>query len=232
MNIRNKKQRWKRWLEKDLFPEIRYLIKLKTVYKKLEDIFVGSKKYPEKSYFYWYLGQVHSATAITGLYRLIDKRKDVVSLINLLGDVKVYPELVSRRAYTRLANIPRNDIAFTDEKKRLNKEFTQRAGNGLYINPSIINKDIKQIESLSKIIKKIRHKFIGHHAYNQRRYRTKPTFKQTYDCIDEFEKIFRKYHLLITGGDIKVISNYEKQKIENDLALIFKESNNTKYKVI
>ena len=88
MNVKNKKQRWKRWLEKDLLSEIRYLIKLKIVYKKLEDIFVGSKKYPKKSYFYWYLGQVHSAATIAGLYRLIDKRRDVVSLLRLLIEIK------------------------------------------------------------------------------------------------------------------------------------------------
>ena len=117
MNVRYKKQRWKRWLEKDLLSEIRYLIELKIVYKKLEDIFIGSQEYPEKSDLYWYLGQVHSVSIVTGFYRLIDKRKDVVSLLRLLVEVKKYPELVSRRAYTRLANIPRNDIAFTDEKK-------------------------------------------------------------------------------------------------------------------
>jgi len=34
MNSRNTKQKWKRWLEKDLFPEIRYLIKLRMVFRK------------------------------------------------------------------------------------------------------------------------------------------------------------------------------------------------------
>ena len=225
MNNRNKKQRWKKCLEKDLLPEIRYLIKLKIVYKKLEDIFVGSKKYPEKSYFYWYLGQVHAASIVSGVYRLIDERKDVVSLLRLLVEVYKYPELVSRRAYTRLTrNLYRDQFDYREEKRRLNNEFTDRAGNGQYINPSILNGDIKQIESVSKKIARFRHKFVSHHAYNQKRYRLKPTFKQAHDCVGRLADIFHKYRLLIIGSGTEIIENWEIRKIENDILKIFNAS--------
>lgn len=156
----------------------------------MEDIFVESQIYPEKSYLYWYLGQVHAASIVSGVYRLIDERNDVVSLLRLLIEVKKYPKLVSRRAYTRLIRrLYRDKFDYRFEKCRLNKEFTQRAGNGQYINPLIVNGDIKQIESVSKKITRFRHKFVSHHAYNQKRYRAKPTFRQVHDCIDKLAEI-------------------------------------------
>jgi hypothetical protein len=139
--------------------------------------------------------------------------------------VKKYPELVSRRAYTRLTrNSYRDRFDYREEKRRLNKEFTQRAGNETYINPSIVNKDIKHIESLSKTIEKFRHKFIGHHAYNQKRCRLKPTFKEAHDCIDEFAEILQKYYMLITGNGIEIVADWEIGRIENDILKIFNSS--------
>jgi hypothetical protein len=130
--------------------------------------------------------------------------------------------LVSRRSYTRLTrNLYRDRFGYRFKKRRLNKEFTQKAGNGPYINPLIVKKDIKQIESLSKIIKKFRHKFIGHHAYNQRRYKAKPTFKQSHDGIDKLAEVFEKYFLLITRTGMTVVNDLEKDDIENDLNMIF-----------
>lgn len=222
MNVYYKKQRWKKWLVKDLLPEIRYLIKLKLAYKKLEKIFMRSKKYPKGSQFYWYLGQVHAASIASGIYRLIDKRKDSVSLFRLLNEVKEYPELVSRRSYTRLKKgLYIEKFDYRNMKLSRNKEFTDRAGKSRYINLSIVNKDIRQIKSGSKIIEEFRHKFVAHHAYNQKLYKTKPTYKQAHDYIDKLAEIYKKYYQLITGRPIEIIDDWEIKTVKNDIAKIF-----------
>jgi len=224
MHMKHRKQKWKRWLKKDLRPEIRYLMTLKIVYKKMTEVFTDSQKYPEKTYIYWYIAQVHSASIVAGIYRLIDKRGDVVSLYRLLTEVKNNPELVSRCAYTRLpARYPNHTRNYLN-KNGLNKEFTQMAGNGKYINRSIVDRDIKQIDNISDRVGKFRHKFIGHHADNQRHYRVMPTFKQAHDCVDELERIFNKYYQLITGTFI--INNIDIQGIEDDISSFFKQYQN------
>jgi|GEM_PF-3548542 len=224
MNMRHRKQTWKRWLKKDLLPEIRYLMTLKIVYRKMAEIFANSQKYPANSYLYWWAGQVHSASIVAGIYRLIDKRPDVISLHRLLIEVKENPELISRRAYTRwpvkYPNHTRNILA----KSRLNREFTQMAGSGKHLNRSVVDLDIKQIDNISDKLEKFRHKFIGHHASNQRRYRAMPTFKQAHDSIDELERIFNKYYQLISGTYI--INNVDIQGIKDNISSFFNKSGN------
>ena len=224
----NRKQRWKKWLRQDIVSEIRYLTKLEIVNKKLSEIFEMSESCPKKSYFYWYIRHVHSASVAAGFYRLIDIRRDVISLKKLLHEVRQAPELVSRRAYTRLPMKARNAIDQKLEKQHLNEEFTKMAGSGQYVDPEIVSRDIKRIENISKKIEKFRHKFIGHHAYNQKRHKIAPTFEEAYGCVQQLTEIFKKYHLLITQSDIDVIADWEKQNIENDLASFFKSNNDVR----
>lgn len=219
----NRKQKWIKWLKQDLLPEVSYLLKLKTIYKTMGDIFENTKKYPKNNWFYWYAAQAHTAAVVAGIYRLIDARpkNDVISLYKLLNEVKDNPQLVSRRSYTRLPrNSYRDRFDYRIEKRRLNNEFTDRAGNGDCIEHLKVRQDIQHIKEISKKIEKFRHKFIGHHAYNQRQCKLKPTFKEAHDCIDQLNDIFKKYYLLITGDSI--ITN-EMNDVRNDLVLFFKD---------
>lgn len=221
MNASSQRRRWRRWLKKDLLSEIAYLKALKIVFKKLADIVERSSLSLKMSHFYWYIGQVHSAATAAGIYRLVDTRSDVVTLRRLLTEIENKPELVSRRAYTRLKVRDTDRGRLTVEKKHLNKEFTRLAGNGKYLKPAIVSKDANRLDSIRRKIENLRHKYIAHHAYNQKCFKITQTFKQTHACIDELELIFEKYHQLIAGGYVQVISNTEIQAIESDIDLIF-----------
>jgi len=193
------KRKWKRWLEDHIRPEIEYLLRLKAIYKTLGKIFTNSKRYPQRSTFYWYLGVTYSTSIVAGIYRLIDNRNDVISLLRLLNGIKQNPELISRRAYTRLNLKNESDFTRACEKRRLNEEFTEWAGSGEYIDSEIVTKDLQRINEVSKPLVKFRHKYIGHHAYNQKSWKGKiPTYRDVHKCIDELTKIFRRYYLLIT----------------------------------
>lgn len=221
MNASSQRRKWRRWLQEDLRSEIAYLQTLKIVYKKLADIVVRSSAYPKINHFYWYIGQAHSAATVAGIYRLVDTRSDVVTLRRLLIEIENKPKLVSRRAYTRLKVKDRDKVRRAVEKKHLNKEFTQLAGNGQHLKATTVSRDINRLDYIRRKIENLRHKYIAHHAHNQKRYKVKQTFKQTHACIDELETIFRKYHQLVVGGDIHITSNCERQDIENDIDLIF-----------
>lgn len=223
---RHLKQKWKRWLINDLLPEIRYLLKLKTVFRKLSEVFSDINKYPKNNYFYWYIGRVHSATVVTGLCRMMDERKDVVSLVRLLNEIKENPELISRRAYTCIKQKYREPRHYNFVKRRLDNEFSKMAGKGSFLDPRIIESDLKRIKKITAKTIQYRHKFIGHHAYNQRIYKKTPKLLDIHTCFDNFEKIFRRYFLLITGGDIEVYGDLEVRDIEKDINQIFKSIGN------
>jgi len=219
------KQKWTRWLKKDLFSEFWYLLKLKKIYEIMLNIFKNAEKYPENNWSYWYVKHTYTDAIIASIYRITDmrSRKDVISLYRLLNEVKDNRRLISRKAYTRITgNKWKNSIYYGLEKDRLNNEFTQVAAGGAYIRPSIVRRDISQIKKIYKEIKNFRHKFVAHHAYDQRRYRKIPTFPEVNDFVKQLYDIFSKYYLLITGGAVVINIDRDEEEIKADLAAIFK----------
>jgi len=259
------RQKWTRWLKKDLFSEFWYLLKLKEIYEIMSNIFKNAEKYPENNWFYWYVKHTYTDTIISGIYRLIDRRNDIISLSNLLIDVvpaikllkgdehkckllkaadlkygasgqkqiesscvylkgiKPNWKLISRRAYTRITRDKyRDEIDYRDKKSELNDEFTKYAGAGEYISPCKVCSDIRRIRKIYKRIEIIRHKFVAHHAYDQRRYRKIPTFLEVNDFVKQLYDIFSKYYLLITGGSVVINIDQDVTEIKEDLAAIFK----------
>jgi len=155
----------------------------------LKEYFEIVKNNPEiqkpRDFHDWVMGNYYCSIVIN-IRRQLDIRKDSISFLRLLKEIKNNPEILSRYWYK---NNFKYDWADAD--------FTNNAGSGEFIDTKIINGDINKLSSLGCKIEKFGDEYFAHRSKSPTT--NKLEIKEVDNFIDEFETLFKKYYLLFTA---------------------------------
>lgn len=185
MTIRKIKNRFK-----IITNEISQLVEDKYVFEKYKEYIKNSKDIDKQSRFLFWLTKNYQNSSLINVWKQIDERNDVESLVNLLEDIKKLKNSFSKF----LIKISKNEI---------NKDIREikRAICG-----ARFGKKRQSVESLAKY----RHKR-GAHFANDKKKVIVPVEK-LFSAIDLLEKMTIKYNLLLNkfGMDtlLSDIDNY------------------------
>lgn len=182
MDIQNRFNKWNSWLDK-IENEVTRLVENRYIFWEVQKIIKNNPKIQKPSAFYEWLGNVYATSAVIGIRRQIDERKDVITLARLLHEIMDTPQVITRRRFISLyKNFPQ-DIA--------HKEFDRLAGRGGYVDPAIVREDLRKLRDKSKELKKYANRRIAH--FDRSAYRHPLTFREINQCLNFMEKLVIKY---------------------------------------
>lgn len=178
--------KWSFWVD-SIHKDVEKLLTDREIYKRYLEIVKSNKEIQSPSDFHIWVRENYVASVVTAIRRQLDTRKDVISLMRLLIEIKSHNQILTRDWYKNAHNYDWADGDFTDV-----------AGGGSFFNRSIVEKDLKELKTLGKDIEKYANTYITHKSKDQM---TKlPTFKDVNNFIAMLEKITIKYILLFTAS--------------------------------
>ena len=189
--VTQSRKKWRSWLKR-IYNDIQFLLISKHIYDEIGNIYLTNKEIQEPADFHdWVIRNYGISSSVT-IRRLTDNRRDSISLIRLLGEIRDTPDAISRRSYVRWYNANMKWIG----KKR----FDQLNGNKAlsHLSKTIIEKDIKQIIKSAKRIRRFVDTQVAHLDQKNKK-RKYPTFNELDNSIFTIERIFLKYQELLTG---------------------------------
>lgn len=176
--------------------DIKFLVWYKTIYLELVDIITSNPEINTGNLFWDWISRNYVSSSLMGIRRQIDKDGRAISLVRLLDDVAGNANLLTRDFYTSLYP--------EDMQVLAHRHFDGLAG------PSAAHYPHEKAEADAQLLTELGKSFRDYidrrlaHADKAAEVRI-GTFKELYDGIDDIEKLFRKYYLLLTATDIRLI---------------------------
>lgn len=183
--------RWRRWMSR-IHIELADLVISNHIFIEVRDI-VRANKHIQSPYDFhrWLVNNYAVATGI-GIRRLMDPRKDVVSLYRLLKDIGDSSGVVTRKSHVSF---------YSQDTRHLGHRFFDSiAGRGQMCLPSHIPiADLKRLKLAHKRIRTLVNKKFAHLDAKNLQLKP-PTVDEAHDVVSLFEKTFHKYETLLTGN--------------------------------
>lgn len=186
-------KKWNRWL-KENERELSWLLTSQDVFKEIGQIYQKNKNIQRPTLFQRFIIYNYADAISSGIRRLADKDKRTNSLYNLIQDISINPNVLTRKDFIRRYPkwMRREGLADRDFDK-----FSEIGQDQVSVNK--LKKDMKSITDASKRIKTHVDKNVAHLDKNRRRF--KPlTFSVMDKALQKLDKIYCKYYLLLTGG--------------------------------
>jgi len=139
-------------------------------------------------------------SAAVGVRRQVKNDKQSVSLRRVLEEIRAYPWLISRESYLK---------HFEDSpdylRERGEEEFAELADKGgSHIDPAIVERDIADLTSAAERIERYADRRVAHYDLRGIGGRT-PTFGDLRRCLQTFERIYKRYFVLLKGASLEGI---------------------------
>jgi hypothetical protein len=182
----NYSKKWGGWID-SIHKDVEKLLSDREIYRRYLEIVKNNREIQSPADFHIWVRENYVASVVTAIRRQLDTRKDVVSLMRLLIEIRNHNQILSRDWYK---NTHQYDWADVD--------FTNVAGNGTFFDNKIADEDIKQLELLGKSIQEYSHKYVAHKSKDQMK--KIPTFDDVDKFIEKLEEITKKYILLFTAS--------------------------------
>ena len=183
--------KWDKWLDA-IKQQVIGLHGEAHVFWAVQDIIRSNPKLHKSNVFYELLTNSYASSTASGIRRLVDRDKKVISLRRLPEDIWQNTSAITRQWYVDLytsAGLPA-DIG--------HKTFDRYAGKkGATVAPAIIAKDLSRLKNSPEVVrvKKFVNKRIAH--FDRRPYRTAPTFSDLRICLRLMEAVLRRYLILV-----------------------------------
>lgn len=183
----NKFNKWIKWL-KIIKSEIYDLVLTKDIFWKVQDLIRKNERIQGKSIFCKYMGDTYVSHVIIGIRRQVKTDHQSISFARLLSEISRHPEIITRKNFVNLyKNSVVEDIADND--------FDQFCGpNRSYISQKMVEDDLDSLKKVAKKCEDFADKRVAHR--DKRDPNGLLTFGDVNDCIDLFDKIYCKYHLI------------------------------------
>ena len=182
-------------LDEDLgriYGEIRALRINQHIFWEVQGMIRKNPNLHKASSFYGWMGNMYAAAMSAAVRRLVDRRKDTVSFVRLLEQVRKDPSLFSRASYkSRFANsdLPPNF---------LDRDYDHLIGTGRQQpDPSAIDKEIEELKARTKKLKDFVDAHVAHLAAQPSD--QPPKFQELDDAIDCLEALLKRYLHLFRG---------------------------------
>lgn len=144
------------------------------------------------STFYGWMGSLYAAAMSATVRRLVDRRKDAVSFVRLLEQVRRAPELLSRAAYKSRCTNPQLSESYLDS------DYDRLVGPGRQQpDPAAIESEIKDLEARTRKVKNFVDAHVAHLSTEPME--ELPRFAELDDAIDCLETMLRHYLQLFRG---------------------------------
>lgn len=131
--------------------------------------------------------------AISKIFHQIDEHSDSSSLINLLRSLLGNYKTITVKWWIG------DGMALSSET------FCEEFGKSGYLDPELVRQDINSLESITKEIRKFRHKRIAHKSKNKT-FDYKISNTRLNEAIAVIEKLIIKYQLLLTQSGYETLT--------------------------
>jgi AbiU2 len=141
------------------------------------------------SHYFAYLSSTYGSSEAVAVRRLADERKDVVSLVTLIKDIRRHARVITADWWVGLQ--AGADI----------RDFRRFEASGTnHFDPAIAARDLAQLHAAVARVKK----YVDHHLAHRDQDPTKeiPTFADIHAALDSVGEVFRTYCMLLTGADM------------------------------
>lgn len=189
--------KWRKWID-TIHKDIGDLLLKKRIFLELVAIVKANPLVTRKPHdFLNWMKTCFVSALVMGIRRQaeISAHKPVVSLAQLIDDIKNHRHLLTRARYISLyeGSSYRADLA--------DRDFTRFAGEGNNILPeAVVFGDLEEIENLSHKIVTFADKRVAHSDKGE--FNNQGTYQELYDCLDHLNRLREKYMLLITADNL------------------------------
>jgi hypothetical protein len=174
--------------------EVRTLKVNQYVFWEVQGIISRNDNLRKPSTFYGWMGSMYASAMSAAVRRLIDRRRDSLSLIRLLEDVKSNPSLFSREAYKARCTNPNLPDDYIDA------DYDGLVGNGnKQPDPAVITQEIAALKEKTEILKKFVDENIAHTRLEEAKDKNLPKFQDLDDAIEFVETLVKRYLHLFRG---------------------------------
>jgi len=168
------------------------------IYREVRSI-VSENSNLQGGYFFTWMFDNFVVTTAMSVRRLADGRSDVVSLRNLLQELRENPHLFSRDYFVELCS-----------RGNLPEEIHQRTYDRLVghdmeqLSRRHIGREIAELEEKTRLIRDLANRKFAHSA-RAGEPEELPTFETLEDCLDFFQELVKKYMVLMRGTAITTL---------------------------
>jgi hypothetical protein len=182
-----REKRWRSWLE-TISNDIFFVYFWRATWLTVGDMVRANPDVPPSHYFR-YLSDTYGTSQAVAVRRIADESANVVSLVNLIRDVKRHAVQITTEWW--LTVNPANEAG----------DFLRfRGRDSDHFDPVIANNDLARLHDAVTKVKK----YVDQHLAHRDQDPTKdiPTFRDIHDAVDEVGGAFRTYNMLLTGADM------------------------------
>ena len=159
------------------------------IFKRLSEIVNTNPKIKTDNLFWDHLTANFGAFLVLGIARQVDERREVISLLKLLKDIRDNAVVITRNWFADQyePNLPRQIGE---------QHFSESFGSGATLDAAIVEKDIHDLESTTAKVKRFRHNRIAHKNADERLV-ISLNFAEVEEALRVIENLVIKYQLLL-----------------------------------
>jgi hypothetical protein len=147
---------------------------------------------PDAGYWYEWFRTLYAHYIVMAVRRELDRGADAPNIYRLLMAVGRRPQVLSRARYKAFfEGSPLQELGVDVG----GVQFTEMAGPGTFIDPTIVRKDLDEVEKQSKLVVLYANKIVAHRTPRS----VQTTLKHVNDSLEAIEKVLQKYYVLLTG---------------------------------
>lgn len=190
----SKVERWDLML-KHINSSLTDLLARRFFYREILSIINNNPGLEQLNHFISWLLENYLLSGVMAVRRLVDDRKDVISLQRFLIELKQDPRILSRKRYFSLFK----NTGLSDDYSYINHCFDTLVGEGEdYLDIKTIEDEIRLInEKYSPLEEYVNH-LIAHSSWSEPR--NLPNIRNLDECIDLLEDLFKKYYAIFYVG--------------------------------
>jgi hypothetical protein len=181
--------KWNRWI-KIIYKDLQGLLIMRHIFWEVQEIIKRNDRIQKRSTFYKWMGSTYSASVSVGIRRQVDERRDSVSLLRLLSDMKRNPTALTRERHRSLYSPENLKVGLAD------RCFDKYSGTGkAHADANKIEADIEKLKTATAEVKHYVDKSVAH--MNASRLTRIPKFRNVDFALNLLEGLLKKYLLLL-----------------------------------
>jgi len=195
------RRKWRRWLPR-LRNDVTDLYHKLQIYKELVGVIKSNAATLDPPVFFNWMRDNYVVAICIGIRRLSDPDIRSISIRNLLDEIAMRPETLSRDSYRALHW--RKGLTSRDA----DMSFDIIVGIGRpNVSKHVVNEDKSSLMKVDMKIRRLVNKRLAHHApLNQAG--KPPSFDEVEEALEVFDKLLAKYNSLITGDGLVTLYSH------------------------
>jgi hypothetical protein len=205
MTLEERRNRLRTWFD-SIFSNVTEAVINQHIFWEVQDIIRNNPQLQNaSSAFYVWMGATFLHSTVLAVRRQLDADKKSVSLYRLLGELKKYPELISRDYHRALYS--QLDPYFADDMA--NYTYDKQVGVGATIlDPAAVQKEIDSLQAASGKLHHYADRVVAHYDARGLQQPT-PKFEELTECLALMEKLVLRYLLLLKGASqVKLLPTF------------------------